>query len=71
MNGGTTQLEVALPAVEAADLAVQAAREGVSTPDILGYHVLRSAYGALHPLVREFEGRPRLGRAGNTGDEKE
>lgn len=71
MSGETTQVEVSLPAVEAADLAVQAAREGVSTPDLLGYHVLRSAYGALHPLVRAFEGRPRLGRAGPVKDDKE
>lgn len=71
MSGDTTRVEVPLPAVEAADLAVQAAREGVSTPDLLGYHVLRSAYGALHPLVREFESRPKLGRAGQLTDGKE
>ena len=71
MKHGTTQVEVWLPAVEAADLAVKAAREGVSTPDLLGYHVLRSAYGALHPLVREFETRPKLGRNGQNGDSEE
>ena len=64
MSAETTNLSVSLPAPEAADLAVRAAREGVSTPDLLGYHVLRSAYGALHPLVRAFESRPSSGQQG-------
>ncbi|RDU99200.1 hypothetical protein DWV00_08730 [Trinickia dinghuensis] len=71
MNDGTTRVEVSLPAVEAADLAVRAARAGVSTPVLLGYHVLRSVYGSLHPLVAEFETRPKLGRDGQIRDEKE
>ena len=71
MSDGTTRVEVSLPAVEAADLAVQAARAGVSTQDLLGYHVLRSAYASLHPLVHEFESRPKLGRAGQITDDKE
>ncbi|WP_233343498.1 hypothetical protein [Burkholderia cepacia] len=55
---------VRLPVAEAADLAVRAAEQGVSTPDYLGYHVLKSAYGALHPAVVEFERRPKLGQTG-------
>ena len=67
MSQETTNLSVALPAPEAADLAVMAARSGVSTPDLLGYHVLRSAYGAMHPLVQAFESRPKLGHRGDAG----
>ncbi|VBB13386.1 hypothetical protein [Burkholderia stabilis] len=55
---------VRLPVAEAADLAVRAAEQGVSTPDYLGYHVLKSAYGALHPAVVAFERRPKLGQTG-------
>ncbi|WP_176048175.1 hypothetical protein [Burkholderia sp. BCC1644] len=55
---------VRLPVAEAADLAVRAAEQGVSTPDYLGYHVLKSAYGALHPAVVAFERRPKSGQTG-------
>jgi hypothetical protein len=65
MSDNATSLSVRLPAPEAADLAVMAAREGISTPELLGYHVLRSAYGALHPLVRAFEARPKVGQPGD------
>lgn len=65
MSEDTTSLLVILPGPEAADLAVRAAREGISTPDLLGYHVLRSAYGALHPVVQAFEQRPKSGQQGN------
>lgn len=65
MSLDTTNFSVALPAPEAADLAVRAAREGVSTPDLLGYHVLRSAYGVLHPLVQAFDSRPKSGQQGD------
>ena len=61
MNQGTTHLVVTLPAPEAADLAVMAARSGISTPDFLGYHVLRSAYGAMHPQVQAFETAAQVG----------
>lgn len=64
MTQGKTSLTVELPTPEAADLAVRAAQEGVSTPELLGYHVLRSAYGSLHPLVVEFESRDEPGCAG-------
>ena len=57
-------LTVELPTPEAADLAVRAAVEGVSTPELLGYHVLKSAYGYSHPVVAAFEARPKKGRTG-------
>jgi hypothetical protein len=68
MNDKSTSLSVTLPAPEAADLAVKAAQEGVPTPDLLGYHVLKSAYGALHPSVIAFEQRPKKGRVGEKKD---
>ncbi|SAJ96611.1 hypothetical protein UA18_03460 [Burkholderia multivorans] len=64
MSEGQVEQPVLLPLAEAADLATQAAKQGVSTPDYLGYHVLKSAYGALHPAVVAFERRPKLGQAG-------
>ncbi|MFP4895610.1 MULTISPECIES: hypothetical protein [Paraburkholderia] len=64
MTQSNTSLVVELPAPEAADLAVRAAREGVSTPELLGYHVLKSAYGYSHPLVMAFEARPKKGHEG-------
>jgi hypothetical protein len=69
MKPGDIEQPVVLTVAEAADLATRAARQGVSTPDFLGYHVRRSAYGALHPRVVEFEQRPDLGREG-TEDER-
>ncbi|MBR7905949.1 hypothetical protein [Burkholderia cenocepacia] len=64
MSEDRIEQPVRLPVAEAADLAVRAAEQGVSTPDYLGYHVLKSAYGALHPAVVEFERRPKLGQTG-------
>ncbi|MDN7913706.1 hypothetical protein [Burkholderia cepacia] len=64
MSPERVEQPVLLPLAEAADLAVRAAEQGVSTPDYLGYHVLKSAYGALHPAVVEFERRPKLGQTG-------
>ncbi|AYY96929.1 hypothetical protein EGY19_05330 [Burkholderia multivorans] len=64
MSGALVEQQIALPVIEAADLAMRAAAQGVSTPDYLGYHVLRSAYGVLHPAVIEFEKRPKLGQSG-------
>ncbi len=59
-----TSFEIRLPGPEAADLAVRAAVEGVSTPELLTYHVLKGAYGVLHPMVVAFESRPKKGRVG-------
>ncbi|WP_324658295.1 hypothetical protein [Burkholderia thailandensis] len=64
MSGALVEQPVALPVIEAADLAMRAAAQGVSTPDFLGYHVLRSAYGVMHPAVIAFEQRPKLGQTG-------
>jgi hypothetical protein len=64
MTQRETSFEIQLPVPEAADLAARAAIEGVSTPELLSYHVLKSAYGALHPLVVAFESRPEKGREG-------
>jgi hypothetical protein len=64
MTERNTSLSVDLPPPEAADLAVRAASEGVSTPEFLGYHVLKSAYGYSHPLVVAFEMRPKKGQDG-------
>ncbi|NYH21413.1 hypothetical protein GGD40_000892 [Paraburkholderia bryophila] len=64
MTQRKTSLTVELPTPEAADLAVQAAKEGISTPELLGYHVLKSAYGYSHPLVLAFEARPKKGHEG-------
>lgn len=69
MSGDRVEQPVLLPLAAAADLATQAAKQGVSTPDYLGYHVLRSAYGLMHPLVIEFEQRPKVGQAGTDGED--
>lgn len=69
MSAGKTRVEVAIPTPDAADLALRAADEGVRTADFLGYHVLRSAYGAAHPVVVAFDKRPKPGRTGENPDE--
>lgn len=69
MTGAPVEQPVLLPLAAAADLATKAAAEGVSTPEYLGIHVLRSAYGALHPDVVAFEQRPKQGQIGTTGAE--
>ena len=55
MKEGKTSFLVELPIPEAGELAALAASLGVSTQKYLGYHVLRSAYGSMHPVVVEFE----------------
>ena len=55
MKEGKTSFLVELPIPEAGELAALAASLGVSTQKYLGYHVLRSAYGPLHPVVVQFE----------------
>lgn len=62
MTQSNTSFEIRLPGPEAADLAVRAAKEGVSMPELLTYHVLKSAYGVLHPMVIAFESRAKEGR---------
>lgn len=68
MTHGKTSFEIQLPGPEAADLALQAAKEGVSTIDLIVYLVIRSAFGLLHPMVAEYEARPKLGHAGTKWD---
>ncbi|MCX4154969.1 MULTISPECIES: hypothetical protein [Paraburkholderia] len=63
-----TSFEIQLPGPEAADLALQAAKEGVSTIDLIVYLVIRSAFGLLHPMVTEYETRPKLGQVGPKQD---
>jgi hypothetical protein len=66
-NADKAQATVVLPHDEARDLAIAASRCGVPTPEYLGYHVLRSAYGTRHPDVQRFElaqRQPILGQSG-------
>ncbi|MGF6504679.1 hypothetical protein [Paraburkholderia sp. 32] len=63
-NPGKAKATVVLPADEARDLAIDAANRGMPTPEYLGYHVLRSAYGLMHPTVMEVERRDILGKSG-------
>ncbi|WP_066735696.1 hypothetical protein [Cupriavidus sp. D384] len=46
-----------LPADEARDLAIKAAEQGVTTPEWLGFLILLSAYGPMHPEVIAFQER--------------
>lgn len=55
MTDRFTSLTVSLPVPEAAELASIAAKLGVSTQKLLGYHVLKSAYGSQHPEAVLFE----------------
>lgn len=48
-------LQVNLPKEEADSIEARAAMQGVPTESYLGYHVLRSYRGALHPEVVDFE----------------
>lgn len=73
MKSSETQVKALLPVDEARALVVKAAEQGVATPELLGYHILRSAFGALHPQVIAFEQRPKLGQVGpsNAGETRE
>lgn len=53
-----------LPADEARDLAVRAAKQGVTTPEWIGFLVLLSAYGPMHPEVVAFMERSNVGQLG-------
>lgn len=64
MTSCKTSFEIQLPGPEAADLALQAAKEGVSTIDLIVYLVIMSAFGPLHPMAIEFGTRPKLGQVG-------
>lgn len=64
MTSKDQRIEAAVPAPEAADLIIRAAQAGIEAAEYIGIHVLRSAYGCLHPSVVAFE-RDRLGQPGN------
>ncbi|EXI76521.1 MAG TPA: hypothetical protein PK440_00670 [Candidatus Accumulibacter phosphatis] len=54
-------MQVSLPVPEAADLATRAAAANMPLAEYLGFHVLSSAYGLLHPDVRAFMRRAMSG----------
>ncbi|MDR5756997.1 hypothetical protein [Caballeronia sp. LZ035] len=60
MTVDKTHLAAELPVPEAADLVAESLRLGVSIQKYVGYHVLKSIYGALHPEVVAF-GEAHLG----------
>lgn len=60
------KLAVDLPQDEAESLEARAAMQGVPTDRYLGYHVLRSYRGVLHPEVIDFE-RGNEGQVGPQG----
>jgi hypothetical protein len=51
-----------LPIPEAADLATRAAAEGIPADEYFGMHILKSAYGVLHPKVVPHLLRPKQGQ---------
>lgn len=55
MRSGLPGLFVELPVPETGELVSIAAKLGVSVQKYLGYHVLKSAYGPMHPEVAAFE----------------
>ncbi|TSP11456.1 hypothetical protein FGG12_17625 [Cupriavidus campinensis] len=64
MSEQKTAVTALLPTDEARDLVLRAAAQGVATPEWLGYLILLSAYGPLHPEVLAFERRAKLGQDG-------
>ena len=63
MTFGNSHLPAELPFPEMEKLVLDAVRMGVSIQQYVGYHVLRSAFGAAHPMVVAFE----QGLVGNGG----
>ncbi|MBN3832932.1 hypothetical protein [Burkholderia sp. Ac-20344] len=68
MSNDKIEQPVRLPVAEAADLATRAAAQGLPIPDYLGMHVLRSAYGAMHPAALQLEKWAKLGQVGPAGE---
>ena len=64
MSDGQVEAIALLPANEARDLVLRAAEQGFTTPEWLGFLIMLSAYGALHPEVQAFQARARLGQKG-------
>ena len=54
-------MQISLPVPEAADLATRAAAANIPIAEYLGFHVLSSAYGLLHPDVQAFMRRAMAG----------
>lgn len=52
-----------LPIPEAADFATRAAAEGIPADEYFGMHILKSAYGVLHPKVVPHLLRPKQGQS--------
>jgi hypothetical protein len=63
MTIGNSHLPAELPFPEMEKLVLDAVQMGVSIQQYVGYHVLRSAFGASHPVVAAFE----QGLVGNGG----
>lgn len=61
------EMQVDLPKDEADSLEARARMQGVAPEKYIGYHVLRSYRGALHPEVVDFE----RGEMGQPGPQKE
>jgi len=57
MSNRREVMQVSLPMPEAADLVTRAAAARMPIAEYLGFHVLSSAYGLLHPEVRGFMAR--------------
>jgi hypothetical protein len=55
MKDGNTLLAAEIPVPEAEKLLFDAIRRGLDIQVLIGYHVLRSAYGVSHPIVASFE----------------
>jgi len=55
MTPGNTHLAAELPIPEAEKLVLEAVRMGISMQQFIGYHVLRSAFGNMHPVVMAIE----------------
>ncbi|SDV49225.1 hypothetical protein [Chitinasiproducens palmae] len=68
MPNGRKTVEVDLPEYEADQLNARAQMESLAPARYLGVHVLRSAYGPLHPEVIAYERRDDLGQVGTLSD---
>ena len=55
MSEEKTHLAAKIPVPEATALVAQAVKNGVELAEFIGYHVLKSAFGSLHPVVAKFE----------------
>ena len=64
-------MAVRVPVEDAADLMQRAAQVGMPTDEYLGILVLSGAYGAAHPIVKEFRNRPNQGVSGPKTPEQE